>query len=391
MKKLLAVLLSLVLLLCLCSCSADTADDTSSLPEITEPIIDEHNDGKISIIMAGDMLLHERVIESGEMPDGTLSYDHLFTNLKDEISSRDIALVNQEVILGGKELGISGYPCFNGPYEIGDALVNAGFDVVLHATNHALDKGKAGVINCLNYWETNHPQIEVLGIKNEEDKPNLVVIEKEGIKIAFLNYTYGTNGIPLPKDMSYCVEMLTKGRLDTIKEEIAAAKEAADIVCVIPHWGTEYVYEPDSNQKYWTEVFFKSGVDIVIGAHPHVIEPVEVIADENHSMLVYYSIGNYVNASNEWDMKNVGNRMLGALADIEITKDENGTYVSSYGVIPIVAHIETEKEGLLTVYRLDEYTEALAAENEIIRQDSTFSLEKLQTLCSDVFGELYTK
>lgn len=389
MRKAAFILLSLIIVLCLCSCSAPT--DSGNLPPVEEstPVIDESNDGKITLMMAGDILLHERVVESGELSDGSYSYDHLFSNVKDEIEGSDIALVNQEVILGGKELGISGYPCFNGPFEVGDALVNAGFDVVLHATNHALDKGKAGVISCLNFWRERHPEIKVLGIKDDESTQNLTVIEKEGIKIAFLNYTYGTNGIPLPSDMPYCVEMLTRSRLSIIESEIAAAKKAADIVCVVPHWGTEYVYTPDKNQEYWTSIFFKNGVDIVIGAHPHVIEPVEVIKDENHEMLVYYSLGNFVNASNEWDMKNVGNRMLGALADIEITKDENGVYVSDYGVIPIVAHIETEKKQMLTVYRLDEYTEALASENEIIRQDRTFSLAKLQTLCRDVFGELY--
>ena len=386
MKKMSTFLFSLILILTLCSCGQNAVDT----PQKDEPpVIDASNDGKISLLMAGDVLLHERVIESGKLPDGSYSYNHLFENLKDEISGSDIAIVNQEVILGGEELGISGYPCFNGPFEVGDALAEAGFDIVLHASNHALDKGKSGLVSCLNFWRDKHPDIKVMGIKDDKNTPNLTVIEKESIKVAFLNYTYGTNGIPLPSDMPYCVELLTRDRLGIIKAEIAAARETADIVCVLPHWGTEYVYEPDSSQEYWTDVYFQSGVDIVIGAHPHVIEPVKVIEDETHSMLVYYSIGNYVNATNEWDMKNVGNRMLGALADIEITRSESGVSVSRYGVIPIVAHIETDAPEKLTVYRLDEYSEALAAENEIVTQDSTFSLSKLQSLCEDVFGELY--
>ena len=206
------------------------------------------------------------------------------------------------------------------PWALGDAEVKAGFNIILHATNHTLDKGLKGVENCLSFWKTYHPDTTVLGInETEEDYENIYVYEKEGFKIAFLNYTYGTNGIPIPDSKPYIVNMLDK---DKITADVTKAKQLADMVIVLPHWGTEYVYTPDSNQNYWTQLFLSLGVDVVIGTHPHVLEPVEVVSDtKGHEMLVYYSLGNFV--SNQ-DQKP---RMIGGMAKMTLVKDETGCYV----------------------------------------------------------------
>ena len=150
-------------------------------------------DKEITIVMVGDILLHTPVEEAAKDDAGNYSFDFIFEDTRRDIASADIAIVNQEVIIGGEELGVSGYPAFNAPTEIGDALVKAGFDVVCHGTNHALDKGKKGVLNTLDYWEENHPEITILGINDsKEDQENITIIEQDGIKIALLNYTYGT-------------------------------------------------------------------------------------------------------------------------------------------------------------------------------------------------------
>lgn len=125
-----------------------------------------NNATEFSLVMVGDVLLHTPVSDSGLMEDGSYNYSHLFRNVRNDIEEADLALVNQEVILGGTELGLSGYPAFNGAYEVGDALVEAGFDVVLHATNHALDKGRRGILNCINYWRTSQPDMGVIGLMN---------------------------------------------------------------------------------------------------------------------------------------------------------------------------------------------------------------------------------
>lgn len=342
-------------------------------------------DTTVTISMVGDILLHERVYESGDMGDGTYNYDHFFANVEDEIEAADIAIVNQEVILGGRDIGLSGYPSFNGAFEVGDAIADAGFDIVLHATNHTIDRGSQAVRNCLDFWSSQHPEIAVLGIHDSaEDQSSIYVREENGIKIAFLNYTYGTNGIAIPSDMPYCVDLLERERLVS---DIARAEEMADFTVVLPHWGTEYVLEPDDDQKYWTQIMFDCGVDLVIGTHPHVIEPVELIETEEHSMLVYYSIGNFINSTAQ-SGSGIANRMVGGMANVTLDRDENGdVYIKKYGVTPLVTHVLTGP-GLITTYLLSEYSEDLARENEILLQDSSFSFSYCLDLVRKVFGDL---
>lgn len=189
----------------------DTGEKTQALAAENAP----EAASEVTLIMVGDVLLHTPVAKSGVQRNGSYDFTALFANVKDEIAAADLALVNQEVIIGGAALGVTGYPSFNAPYELGDALVEAGFDVVLHATNHTLDKGKKGVTNCLSFWAEQYPQITVLGINESQEAQdhNIFVYEQEGIRIAVLNYTYGTNGIPMPSGMPYAVNLLEEKRL----------------------------------------------------------------------------------------------------------------------------------------------------------------------------------
>lgn len=342
----------------------------------------------VTLTMVGDILLHTRIHEYSVQEDGSYNYDAIFANLQEKIEAADIALVNQEVVLGGVELGVSGYPSFNAPYEVGDAIVKAGFDVSLHATNHALDKGKKGLLNTIAYWEENYPEIGVLGIHDSaEDQEELYIVELEGIRIAILNYTYGTNGIAMPKDMPYAVDMLNE---DAIVEDLKLAEEQADFVIVCPHWGTEYRLEPDWSQKKWTDLFLKHGADLVLGTHPHVIEPVEWVTNEEtgEQMLVYYSIGNFVNWTSGTGA-GTANRMVGGMANVTIELDENGkAYIADYGVEAVVCHVEKKTNGV-TVYPLSQYTPELVEQNAIRSQDGTFSLEYCLELCNKVWGDLW--
>ncbi len=341
---------------------------------------------EIRLVMVGDILLHTPLAESGKKPEGGYDFRAVFANLKEEIQAADLALVNQEVIIGGTELGVSGYPVFNAPYELGDALVDAGFNIILHATNHALDKGRRGVLNCLSFWQENYPDTAVLGIHaSKESQQEIYVYEQQGIRIAVLNYTYGTNGIPLPEDMPYAVDLLDK---DRVIEDLKRVQEFADFVVVCPHWGKEYVLEQTENQENWAEIFIENGADLILGTHPHVIEPVELITSENgNQALVYYSLGNFVNWTSGTG-SGVSNRMVGGMAQVTIGLDENGdAVITEYGVLPVVCHLEKGFGGV-TVYPLSEYTEELAARNEILKQDESFSLEYCQELVKSVFGEM---
>lgn len=366
----------------------DTEIDTevaSEENEVTEPV---YAGPEISIIMVGDMLMHTPVEESAKQEDGTYSYDAIFANTVSAIQAADLAIVNEEVIIAGENYGVSGYPAFNAPFELGHDLIEAGFDVICHGTNHALDQGKKGLKSCLSFWEENYPDVPVLGIHgSQEDQDEIYVYEQDGVKIAVLNFTYGTNGIPLPSDMPYAVDMLEE---EKVVAALAKAEELADFTVVCPHWGNEYELGVVNSQKKWTDIFFENGVDLVIGTHPHVIEPIEMIVDEEtgQSMLVYYSIGNFVNwTSSSGD--GIANRMVGGMAQVTIRLNEQGEpFIMEYGVEPVVCHLNEGTNGV-SVYFLDDYSAELASRNEIINQDANFSYEYCVELCDKVWGDLW--
>ncbi len=344
-----------------------------------------HPSDTVRLVAVGDVLMHDRIIAAGKREDGSYDYRFIFENVKETISCADIAVVNQETILGGKELGLSGYPSFNSPFEVGDAEADAGFDIILHATNHALDRGFKGIQNCVGFWEECHPGVTYLGIRDEEpEEPPLYITECNGIKIAFLNYTYGTNGIRPPAGKEYIVDVLDRER---VAEDLDRAEKEADITVVFPHWGTEYSPEVSPEQEKWTGLFLEHGADICIGTHPHVIEPLrEVTDEEGHSMLVYYSLGNFVNATSG-EGKKVTPRMVGGIADMCIRKDAGGKcYVYRYSAVPVVCHLT---EDSAQVYFLKDYNGEMASENRICLQDPDFSYEACLDVVEQVWGPEY--
>lgn len=334
-----------------------------------------------TILMVGDVLLHTRVSDSGRYPDGKWNYDHLFANVSEDIAGADLAMVNQEVILGGRDLGLSGYPAFNGAYEVGDAEAKAGFDLILHGTNHALDKGKKGIVSCLKFWHTSHPEIGVAGINDSQKAQDTVyVTEKHGIRIAVLNYTYATNGIRTPAGMPYAVNYLEKERVNA---DLKKAGSLADFTVVCPHWGTEDSHTISESQKKWTKIFSDGGADLVIGTHPHVIQPVQwYTGDDGHRMLVFYSLGNFINYTSGTGSKDT-DRMCGEMAEVTVAKDAGGNaYIADYSAVPLVTQA-AEGTGKITTYRFSDYTPELASKNRIISQDSAFSYEA----CRKIFDE----
>lgn len=333
----------------------------------------------IELVAVGDDLLHDVIIKSSQKSDGSYNFDNLFSGVKEDIQAADIAIINQETILGGKELGYSGYPCFNSPQEVGDAIIRTGFNVVLHATNHSMDRGYKAIKNTIEYWKT-HSDILMLGINDsKENQEKIGVIEKNGIKVAILNYTYGLNGIPLPSDKPYLVNLLEK---EVMARHIEKAKAIADLVIVTPHWGTEYVHKPDDLQEDLTNFFADQGVDIVIGTHPHVIQPIKWIdSKDNKKMLVYYSLGNFVSCQDK------SPRMLGGMAKITIEKTGSAVSISDAGITPLVTHYESSSNWNFTVYKLSDYTSAKANKHGIKRSNNSFSADMLNGLAMQVFGD----
>ena len=363
--------------------STQTEETPAEVDEVeAEPAQEVMTASTVSIVAVGDTLASNGTHKSGAYPDGTYNYDHIFAHTKDVISAADLAIVNEEVMLGGVELGLTGYPLFNAAYELGDSIAAAGFDVILLASNHTIDKGEKGFDNCINFWRTNYPEIGIVGVnQTEEEVDDIYVTERGGITFAILNYTYGLNGLRMPSDRQYMVNLLEE---DRVISDLKKADELADFVIVCPHWGTEYVYYATDYQKYWAQIFADYGADLIVGTHPHVIEPVEWITGSNgNQCLCYYSLGNF--SSNQ----NKAPRMLGAIMDVKVTSDEHGVYISEYGVIPIINHENWSLAGL-TTYLMSDYTEELSRQNAILNNDSSWSLSFAQSLCEKVFGDLYT-
>ena len=330
---------------------------TSAVPvnEDTNDTTKKEQDAKVTLLAVGDNLIHNTLISAGEQADGSLNYDSLYANIKPEIEKFDIAVIDQETILGGSSFEYTGYPVFNSPWEVGEAAIGAGFDIFNCATNHTMDKGWAGIEKEIEFF-SNHKEVVQLGVNSNEEAYNKITYyEKNGITFALLNYTYGTNGIPLPEDKPWCVNLMDK---DKITKDVTEARKNADCVIVFPHWGTEYSFEVSDYQREYVKLFSDLGVDLVIGCHPHVIEPVEWVTNETtgKKMLVYYSLGNFI--SHQIDLEN----LIGGMAQVTIEKKNGEIEITSAKFVPIVCHYKRGESGKFefNVYKLSDYTNDLA-------------------------------
>ncbi|NLP34653.1 MAG: hypothetical protein GX359_05580 [Clostridiales bacterium] len=361
--------------------------DNKAIPAMSDNMLinGESESSQVALLAVGDNLIHTEVIESGKQPNGQYNYNHLYANIKSDISAADIAIINQETILGGDDFEYTGYPAFNSPTEIGEAIVEAGFDVVLHATNHTLDKKLQGVLNTFAFWQQ-YPQITILGInETKQQRDEIKIVEMNGIKLAMLNYTYGLNGYRIPDDMPYLVNMLD---MEQMAKDIEKAESIADFTIVFPHWGTEYVYEPTNAQKELCKFFFNHGVDLVIGTHPHVLEPVEWMETDDHRMLIYYSLGNFISYQKE------APRMLGGMATVTITKNEDNTFISDAGIIPIITHYENGPSDYnYAIYKLSEYTPELTEKHGVsdLAKNGPLSYTEIYTLAENILGDWFYK
>lgn len=333
---------------------------------------------KVTLMAVGDNLIHNTIIEAGEQEDGKLDYTSLYANIKPEVEKFDISVIDQETILGGSSFDYTGYPMFNSPWEIGEASIDAGFDIFNCATNHTMDMGWQGIEKEIEFF-SNHKEVVQLGVNADENSYNQITYyEKNGITFAMLNYTYGTNGISLPEDKPWCVNLLEK---DKVTKDIKEARKNADVVIVFPHWGTENSHDISDYQEEYTKLFSDLGVDIVIGCHPHVIEPVKWVENKEtgKKMLVYYSLGNFISHQIELD------QLLGGMAQITIEKRGDKIEISSAKFVPIVCHYNRGEDGKFNfnVYKLADYTNELSESHS----QSGGTVEYYTELCKDVIDE----
>ena len=357
---------------------AESTSDNSDLQETQNA----QQDAKVSLIAVGDNLIHNTLIDSGKKEDGTYNYESLYKNFEKYISTPDIAIINQETMLGGSDFDYSGYPLFNSPWELGEAAINAGFDIFTCATNHSMDIGSKGIEQELKFFEK-HPEVVHVGTNaSEEDYNKVVYYEKNSIKFAILNYTYGTNGISLPDDKQWIVNMMDK---EKIKKDVEEAKQNADVIIALPHWGTENSMTVSDYQKEYAQYFCSLGVDIIIGTHPHVLEPVEWITDEKsgNKTLVYYSIGNFISHQTN------PNQLLGGMAEITVERKDGNIQITTAKLCPIVCHYYKEgKKFNFSVYKLSEYSSDLASEHSIKGVSVDYFTKLAQKTISSEFLDL---
>lgn len=327
-RILLAVLIFLILLSIVALTSYKNLNKKNEqLPtdEKNEEVIEEPKEQihKLSLVMVGDALIHDDIYIDAKTNAG-YDFKPMLSLIKKEISNYDLAYYNQETILGGTEIGLSSYPAFNSPYEIGDAFIDAGFNLVSLATNHTLDRGEKAVINSRNYWNKHQNVLAVGSYTSQEERNTSKILTKNNITYTMLNYTYGTNGIKLPTGKDYLVNIWPvtgnnpatdtayQKYKETIKNDIISIRDKVDLLMVAMHWGVEYQLSPNAYQKDMAEYLASLGVDIIIGTHPHVIEPIEWI----DNTLVIYSLGNFISAH---EVINMDNR-VGLMSSIDITK-----------------------------------------------------------------------
>lgn len=338
------------------SYTGQTNDTESNLStgnnENVEPVKEDVN---IKMTVIGDIMCHNSQYKDAY--DGsTYDFSYVFDDIKDYISSADIAVGNLETTFAGKERGYSNYPRFNSPEQLAYNLKDTGIDVLCTANNHSMDTNYSGVVSTLDFLDD--AGISHMGTSRTAEEQNQILVKDvNGIKIAFLAFTYGTNGIPVPSANSYCVNLIDK---DLILKQLELAKaQEPDLICVNMHWGLEYQNVQNSDQEDWADFLFENGVDVILGSHPHVLQPMEkrtVTLEDGttKNCFVIYSLGNFISGQTK------KNTRTSIILNINFTKDgETGkTTIGDVSYVPI--YIYKSSSGSTKRYKLLDITSSIA-------------------------------
>ena len=297
---------------------ADTAVVLTPEQPVSEPV----ETARISFLAAGDNVIHPCIyIDARRRATAeTRAYDFtpMYADVTDYIASFDLAFINQETLMCGDGFALSGYPNFNSPQELGLDLRDIGFDIVGISNNHMLDKGTSGLEATLDFWESEEMSnvLMIGGYRDLEDYDNIRTIERDGVTIAFLSYTYGTNGHILPSSSKLVVPYINDA---DIVRQCALAEEVGDITVVSIHWGEENISTPTNEQRRVAQLLADNGVEVILGHHPHVLQPIEIIESAHGETLCIYSLGNLLSAMQYWQ------NMVGGFFTFEIVAYSDGT------------------------------------------------------------------
>jgi len=300
-----------------------------SIPDSYALAMENNPPETITLVATGDILMHNTVIASGKQGDN-YNFDHLYAPIKHLIEQGDYASVNLESALAGPNSGYTGYPTFNSPDSMASALKNAGFDLVVTASNHTMDRGYQGALRTMDVLR--QAGLDTTGtFKSPEDKKTYLIKNIRGVKVGYLAYSYGTNGIALPADKPYFFNMLDK---DKVIADISALRPQVDLVVLILHWGVEYSPYPTEQQRKLATEFFQRGADVILGSHPHVIQPMETMQINGRDKFVIYSMGNSMGNQNGVE------RNSGVILKLQFTKNYQAGETTLTGVsyTPIYMH-----------------------------------------------------
>ena len=331
--------------------------------------------------------MHRSCTLSAKNADGTYDFTKHFANMADIFKAADLAVISQDTVLGGIELGATSTETgiFNTAVELADGMADAGINVVLAANNHIMDEGSAGLNTMMSYFSTKYPNITLLGVNNSrEAKDEPVYVETNNIKIAMINYSYGSNQTA---DLDASPYLLNQYDEDWLSDILKQAREEADFIIAFPFWGEQNSMDYTQEQERQAQFLADNGVDLIIGSYPHVVEPVKWITAENGDRtLVYYSLGNFQS------IQNTVENMLGGQANITISKEEDGTHISDYSLDFVVTHYEqresSEYYDIVTTYPLADYTSDLAARHGMsVSGNEEFDLASLQGLSSQILSK----
>ena len=316
-------------------------EDANSVEVSSTPEMDEQKPITFTLTAIGDVMCHNtQYWDAYQKETNTYDFSYVFNDIKFDIQKGDIAVGSLETCFAGEERGYSNYPTFNSPDSLAYSLKDIGIDVLSTAGNHCLDMGFDGLsrtIDVLNKADISH-----LGTyQTQEERDKILFKYTKGLKVAFINYTYGTNGIPVPSDKPYCVNLIDK---DLIKKDIESAKsQDADVIVACMHWGTEYQTSANKEQEDLADFLFQNGVNVILGNHPHVLQPMEkrtVTLEDGSTQdgFIIYALGNFICDQNAENTRN------SIILNLSITKQVDGSItIDNVDYIPIYMYKDTSK------------------------------------------------
>lgn len=337
----------------------------------------------ITITAAGDCLMHNTQIAAGLQPDGTYNFDTYFKEVEDLIKVGDYSLVTFEAAMAGPASGYTGYPMFNSPDEITNTFKNSGFDLVVTCNNHIMDRGMKGALRTMQVYKD--AGLETIGTyMTEEESRDFLIKDIKGIKVGYLAYGYSTNGIPIPNDYAHFFNFIDK---DKILADIASLRPQVDVLITVLHWGVEYSIKPTAEQEALAREILTAGTDVIIGSHPHVIQPMEILEIDGKTKAVAYAIGNFISHQRGVE------RNSGIVLKLKFTKDfdNDTTIIEEVSYTPTFSHhyYEQGKMGFRVV-PVQKTMENIAAGNDpyLTNADLPVLEEVLNTTASRL-GESY--